>query len=397
MNPYFTKTYLKAVYARELIQIQGLLRGEFRKRRRNRSNKILYLSLEAPDWDRSSGANRLFEILNVLQVKLGYEVHFFCHTPFRGESREKLGKLGVRVTSGENLFESLVELKRIGVPFDTVIFSWWEMAEKYLWFVKGLNPGIKVVTDTVDVHWLREGRGNKFSAERKRRESQIYRSSACVLTVTDSDRTAVLEKCGSAVPVEILSNIHRVESQACFPGSDIIFLGGFRHEPNQDSALRAYQIFKKFTSRTDSKARLLIIGSDPTKEILALHDSKKVIVTGYVPELKPYFEAAKVLLAPLTWGAGIKGKICQSVVNRVPVVTSPIGVEGTDLKNGEDCWIAHQEEDFVKCLEAAFSQSFQDRVVMCEKALEKILNLTSEERAAKLLRRVLAASEAAES
>src|SRR6202011_488154 len=90
---------------------------------------------------------------------------------------------------------------------------------------------------------------------------------------------------------------------------------------------------------------LSIVGSDPPEALHRLR-SRRVAVTGHVPHVASYFEAARVFVAPLRYGAGVKGKIAHAMEHRLPVVTTTVGAEGMHLVHEESCPIADTAGDF---------------------------------------------------
>lgn len=110
--------------------------------------------------------------------------------------------------------------------------------------------------------------------------------------------------------------------------SDFVTIGGFKHYPNVDSARLLKRIWPRIRSRLPD-ARLHIYGAYPTNEILSMHDEKLgFYVHGHVDDINEALLKRRVLLAPLRFGAGIKGKIVDSWGCGLPVVTTPIGAEG---------------------------------------------------------------------
>ena len=94
--------------------------------------------------------------------------------------------------------------------------------------------------------------------------------------------------------------------------NDIMFLGGYAHLPNVDAVTFFVQkVWPRLLSRLPHQARFLIVGAAPSAEVKALAD-QRIIVTGMVPDLSPWFDQARVFVAPLRYGAGIKGKLIQS-------------------------------------------------------------------------------------
>ncbi|MFQ5924452.1 MAG: glycosyltransferase family 4 protein, partial [Dehalococcoidia bacterium] len=131
---------------------------------------------------------------------------------------------------------------------------------------------------------------------------------------------------------------------------DIVFVGGFDHTPNVDAVTFFVKEIFPLVKESLHDVRFYIVGSaivgsNPPGQVLSLA-SEDVIVTGYVRDLTPYFESCKLSVAPLRYGAGVKGKINQSMSHGLPVVTTSIGAEGMEAMDGEDILIADSAADF---------------------------------------------------
>jgi len=94
-------------------------------------------------------------------------------------------------------------------------------------------------------------------------------------------------------------------------------------------------------------ARFVVLGADPPKSILSLANDR-ILVTGHVQQLAPWLERARVSVAPLRYGAGVKGKINTAMSYGVPVVTTPVGAEGMGLCHGRDVLIASDASAFAR-------------------------------------------------
>jgi glycosyltransferase involved in cell wall biosynthesis len=126
----------------------------------------------------------------------------------------------------------------------------------------------------------------------------------------------------------------------------VVFVAGFDHRPNVDGMLWfANEIWKTVRDRVP-EARLTIVGSNPPPAVLELKHRPGVHVTGYVPDTSPYLDRAAVSIAPLRYGAGMKGKVAEALAAGVPVITTSIGAEGFRAVPGEHLLIADSAADF---------------------------------------------------
>jgi glycosyltransferase involved in cell wall biosynthesis len=141
--------------------------------------------------------------------------------------------------------------------------------------------------------------------------------------------------------IEVVPNIHEVAPIGTVfeQRRDILFVGGFLHQPNEDAVIFfVREIFPLIRQRLGD-VRFFVVGSNPPPHVLALN-SEGVVVTGYVKDLLPYFGSSRVFVCPLRYGAGMKGKIGQSMSFGMPVVTTSVGAEGMELVDGDTALIA---------------------------------------------------------
>ncbi len=319
------------------------------------SLRILVVHSELPLHDRHSGSLRLFRLLELLADE-GHAVTFLAR---RGIGQERyvaeLTALGIEVHP--------LDRARAGLPgpqldfaalcargrFDVAILSFFDLAEQYLPLLRRHSPLTRVVIDTVDVHHVRERRGAELSgdpaalaaAERTRQREQAIYGATDALVAVSADDAAALRTLVPEIPVTVVSNVH--DEVAPGPGlagrSGILFVANFAHAPNVDAILDFHASTWPLLRRALPGVRLTLVGSDPPPPVRALA-AADVEVTGWVPETTPYLDRARVSIAPLRYGAGVKGKIGEALAHGLPVVTTPIGAEGMDLVDGEHALVA---------------------------------------------------------
>jgi glycosyltransferase involved in cell wall biosynthesis len=121
--------------------------------------------------------------------------------------------------------------------------------------------------------------------------------------------------------------------------TDIVFVGGFPHAPNVDAALYIVNEVMPRVWEKRPDARVVLVGYAPPAEILALAGSR-VVVTGQVPDVKPYLDRARMVLVALRYGAGVKGKTVDAMREGIPVVSTQVGVEGVGVTSGLDAIVS---------------------------------------------------------
>ncbi len=125
----------------------------------------------------------------------------------------------------------------------------------------------------------------------------------------------------------------------------LLFVGSFLHPPNVDAARYLVRDILPLIKREIEDVTLYIVGADPTPEIKALA-SERVVVTGWVKDISLYLKGARVMVAPLRYGAGLKGKISQGMSYGLPMVTTSLGIEGMDIEDGTEALVADDPAEF---------------------------------------------------
>ncbi|MGA3112940.1 MAG: glycosyltransferase [Syntrophobacteraceae bacterium] len=349
--------------------IQDAMQGQ-ENRRADGSKSILIIAPELPAYDRASGSFRLFQIIKLLRQS-GHRVTFISRTPGSWANPAlyitKLEKLGVRVfpVDPKRVFEkwgvkpaiediNLDRILREG-SFDVAYLYFYYLADQYISEIRTRSPGTHIVVDSVDLHFLREERGaalcnpemiNQVS-ETKRAELGVYRRADTVITVSEADKEALLRE-APGLSVGVVPNIHPIpeeNSPSFHSRQDFLFIGSFLHHPNFDAIqFFCYETWPLISSKLP-QARLYIVGDSPHPGVRALANDR-VIVTGYVPDTAPYLRRCRVSVAPLRYGAGMKGKVGEALASGLPVVATSIAVEGTDLQSGRNVIVADDALDF---------------------------------------------------
>lgn len=374
----------------------------------NNGNNLLYFSPIAPDYDMSSGGNRLLYILDILKNYLKYNIWFLCNGFKDIKHIKKLQQMNIPVylpdiKNNQYLDVYLKKAQNNNIVFDNAIFSWYDMAYQYIDIVKFYYPNIKVIADSVDVHWLREQRGKNSNMlnisqqvllENKEKEKNVYKKSDVVLAVTKNDQKFIKQEIGIDSNVKILSNIHEKINLAK-KNNNILFIGNYDHQPNIDAAKQCIVIYEKFRQtkeyqKLQHKPKLLIVGPNSKKlNISNTTINKNILLMDHIDNLNKVYEQSTVLLAPLNWGAGIKGKICDCAMCKMLIVTSPIGNEGINLVDNVNGFIANNINEFVLKLQQIYSMTTEQQDNIGFLGQNHIHNIVSKEAAINVLKNTL--------
>jgi glycosyltransferase involved in cell wall biosynthesis len=305
---------------------------------------------------------RLLNILKLL-LNLGYSVIFFPDNGYPEQPYTSvLQQLGIEVIYGTpqryNLEEKLIKYLPL---IDGVWLCRPELCDKYMDLIR-LKTKVPIIYDTIDLHFLRLKRqkdyldpsyqNTSWSWETYQKLELNYANQAEATVVVTEDEKQVLSSLG-VKNVWVIPNIHEEislsEKVAFDQRSGLVFIGSYNHPPNIDAVkwLCLEIMPLVWASRPDITVNLL--GSNLKDEVKELA-SDKVVVTGYVPEVEPYFQKSRVFVAPLRFGAGMKGKIGQSLSLGLPTITTRIGAEGMGLIDHQDVLIADTAEEFAQAV-----------------------------------------------
>ncbi len=331
----------------------------FIAKERNVKGRILIIDHYVPTPDKDSGSLRLFTIIEIIR-NLGWKIIFWPDNLARFQPyTENLQRLGVEVYYGNLDFSK--EIEKFGKFLDAAYLLRPHIAPQYVKILKEKFPDLKLIYDTVDLHFVREARRarvekNKEIVKEAKRLKNIELSLANIcdkIIILTPEERKILTKLGiNDEKLVLIPNIHEVyDVENDFDNrKDLMFIGGFIHPPNEDAMVWFVNEIFPVIKKELKDVKLKIVGSNPTPKIKKLADSS-IEVLGYVPDVTPIFKSSKVFISPLRYGAGLKGKIGQSLSFGLPVVTTSIGAEGfINFCKGEDLpfLIADNPEEFAE-------------------------------------------------
>jgi O-antigen biosynthesis protein len=334
----------------------------------NRSARHRILIVEAcmitPDQD--SGSIRMFNLLKILKEENCGVTFLADNLEGTEKYRQQLESLGVEVVHGAWAGTTRRFLRERGSEFDTIVFCRHYIASPYIDTVRVHAPNARIVFDTVDLHYLREEREAKLlnnsamlasAAATRSKEIALVRKCDVTLVVSDVEKTEIALHVPEA-RVEVVSNIHIPKSASNLfdDRKGILFVGGFRHPPNADAILWYAADVMPHLTRLLPGVVTHVVGSNVTDAISALH-SDALHIHGYVENIEPLLEQTKVSIAPLRYGAGVKGKVNEAMNYGIPVVATSCAVEGMHVTHESDVLIADDPEAFARAIARIYSDS----------------------------------------
>jgi O-antigen biosynthesis protein len=317
-------------------------------------------ALPMPDFD--SGSRRMSELLGILG-DLGFAVTF---VPQNGIDlptyRDALTARGIEVLRSpadldEFVKDVLPELRLVVLSRPTVAWANYPM-------MRSLAPDALLVYDTVDLHFLRERRRALTEAEPAAASKSAdfhYGMETSLIGLVDQvwvvsqPEAELLRNTDPSIDVAVVTNVHRPEP----PGppfetrEGLLFVGNYAHDPNRDAARWLVEEILPLVRRELGDVPVALVGSRITAEIERLSGGG-VVTFGWVPSLDDLYHRSRLFVAPLRFGAGMKGKVGEACAFGLPVVSTSIGTEGMALVDGRDVLVGDDAGSFADAVVAAY-------------------------------------------
>lgn len=340
-------------------------------------SSILIIDTNIPEYDKDSGSRRLLLLIK-LMLKNNFTVLLFADLMeyrYQSDYIKAFQSLGVHVynpcinENGDLLTRSLF-ITSVAQNADFVWLHRPDIFGRYIEFIKSNLPNAKIIFDMVDFHYLRLNRewelnNNPKTLKRANKyldiELHACKNADEIILISSGDKVALKKYDVDLSKSKVLSNLH----EYIIPGEgfnmfeqrkDLLFIGGFLHEPNEDAVLFLYDEIMPLVWKALPEVKVNIIGSYVPEKVLNLQ-SDKFIVHGFVNQVEPYFNSTRLFVAPLRYGAGIKGKIGQSLENSLPLVTTDIGAEGFDFGNFKQDMVANNPKEIAEKIISIYNDS----------------------------------------
>ena len=317
------------------------------------TQKLLIIGHVWPQPKASAAGEHMMHLIELF-MDLEYSIHFVTAAQ-QPENYEDLNGLDVTTASikinNDDFDEYLKNLKP-----DIVLFDRFMVEEQFSWRVKQQCPSALRILDTEDIHFLRKQRQENIKGKptevlsdiAKRELASMYRSDLSLI-ISEVEIKLLTEKYG--IPKSLLFYLPLLSKQVELNNmppfearKDVVFVGNFLHEPNW----HAVQILKKeiwpLVRKKNTNIGLHIYGayaSDKHKQLQ--NEKERFYVHGYVNDLDGTLRNARLLVAPLYFGAGQKGKLLRAMQCGVPSITTQVGAEAMQF---EKAWPGLIEDDY---------------------------------------------------
>ena len=350
-------------------------------KKQTNSNIIIYICGELPEYDKSSGAQRAEKILSILSesVRLIILYNKVNHSKYIEYYTNK-GIALHPITSVKKLYKSIAN------NVVSVIFNKYYSFQDYNSILKYF-PYSTTVIDAEDVAWVREVRSVDYTdltemdiSRNRRNEIETYNAADQLWCVTQSDSDAIKKELPTA-RINIVSNIHRHTPHIEFKPSEsnsILFFANYDHEPNISALKELVDVIFPLVLMDIPTATLIIAGSAIDKVNDLIPENPNINVLGYIEHnaIPQLYESASMIIAPLKFGSGIKGKVTESIMYKVPVITNAIGNEGINLIDKESGFVTQDSKVMAKYAVDIYNQKY-DLKRITDNAYEKLEPLIS--------------------
>lgn len=331
--------------------------------------RVLVIDHRTPHPERDAGSLVTIDLMRWLQ-DLDYLVSFVpddvIQLPGATDALQRLGIECFYQPAAQSVADHLASHGR---RYDAIVVFRAPFLAKHLGSIRRHAPQARLLFHTVDLHSLRLQRqaaltGDFADARRaakvRAEELSLIQAADCALVISRYEETVLAEALASWQPP---ANVRWLPFQIKVTANplpfaqrrDVVFFGHYDHEPNVDAVTYFVRdIFPRITA-VDPTIRFLVVGADAPPSLRAVA-GEQVQLLGHVPDLIELLQRCRVSVAPLRFGAGIKGKVVTSMSAGLPVVCTTLAAEGMEIRHGEDVLLADDPSAFA----SAVLQLYQD-------------------------------------
>jgi O-antigen biosynthesis protein len=321
--------------------------------------RVLFVDDDIPKRDQDAGSLTSVNTMILLR-DFGFQVTFvgFQERPPDKKYLHELQKLGIEVLYAPYIIDLPSHLETFGNRYDLFFLCRADVAEKILPLVRKHAVGKPVIFHTIDLHFLRLQRQaelledwtiSRQSEKYKGLESWLINNADCSIVHSDIEKDILMTMGVNTERLIVWPLILESPSETpSFAERDsIIFVAGFNHPPNVDAIQSFCATTIPLLEELDPEILLKIVGTNIPESVKAL-ESRNVKIVGFVEDVDESISKSRLSIAPLRYGAGVKGKVGKSLINGTPVVASPIAIEGMGLKPGEGYLVGNSPEIFAE-------------------------------------------------
>lgn len=325
---------------------------------------LLIIGFVWPEPKSSAAGSRMLQLISFFQSNK-YKITFAspCAKSDRAFNLDTIGISQVAIELNHASFDVFIK----EVNPDIVLFDRFMMEEQFGWRVAEQCPNAVRIIDTEDLHSLRKGRHKAFKDGKpfdtsylftdmaKREIASIYRSDlSLIISEAEMDILKNKFKVDDSLLVYLpfmLENILEKTIKKLPPfkkRTNFITIGNFLHEPNYSAALYLKETIWPLIRKQLPKAEMHVYGAYASQKVNDLHNKKEgFFIKGFADDVNQVMQKARVCLAPIQFGAGLKGKLVDAMQNGTPCITTTFGAEGMYGSLKVNGFVEDSPEEFV--------------------------------------------------
>ena len=312
-----------------------------------------------PEPNSTAAGSRMIQLMDLFLTQ-NYQIKFLS-TATISENSFDLSSKNIQfqnILLNDSSFDELI----INLNPDVVVFDRFTTEEQFGWRVSEQVPNAVKILDTEDLHFLRNAREKAF------RQNKNLENSDLINDVFKREIASILRCDVSLIISEFEMNLliekFKIDENILFylplfgavkkpktsfsERKNFVSIGNFLHEPNWQTVLQLKKLWKDIKKQLP-EAEIHIYGAYASEKVFQLHNEKEgFIIKGRAESVETVFNTAKVLLAPIPFGAGIKGKLLESMQFGLPNVTSTVGAESMHGNLDWNGFITDNETEFVE-------------------------------------------------
>lgn len=312
-----------------------------------------------PEPNSTAAGSRMIQLMDLFLTQ-NYQITFLS-TASISENSFDLSSKNIQfqnILLNDDSFDELIK----NLNPDFVVFDRFTTEEQFGWRVSEQVPNAVKILDTEDLHFLRNAREKAFKQNRilensdlingvfKRELASILRCDLSLI-ISEFEMNLLIEKFkfyeNILFYLPLFGKVKNPETSFS-ERKNFISIGNFLHEPNWQTVLQLKKLWKDIKKQLP-EAEIHIYGAYTSEKVFQLHNEKEgFIIKGRAENVESVFSQAKVLVAPIPFGAGIKGKLLESMQFGLPNVTSAVGAEAMHGNLDWNGFITDNETEFVE-------------------------------------------------
>ena len=309
------------------------------------ANKLLIIGYVWPEPKSSAAGSRMMQLINAFQVK-NYDITF-ASPCVKSDNAFDLNNIAVatkEIELNNSSFDTFIK----ALNPDIVMFDRFMMEEQFGWRVAEQCSDTMRILDTEDLHCLRKGRQQAFKDNKPFSDNYLFNDTAKreIASIYRSDLSLIISK----AEMEILEHKFKIDKNLLLyvpfmldevsveeqekrskfqKRNHFITIGNFLHDPNYNATLYLKETIWPLIKKQLPSAEMHVYGAYTSQKVNQLHNEKDgFLIKGFADDVHKVMQQAKVCLAPIRFGAGLKGKLFDAMQNGTPCIMTTIGSEG---------------------------------------------------------------------